>query len=227
MRIAVRPAALSSRTPHVPISIFPSPRRASSSWIRIRYPIFTTLGVLKSISRRGLTRRLRSVRIVGAEAAGLPSLAASRSARDCRHNLHGKYDNLFFRIPMPASPTAFLTVGLPNRAAIRGFRVPRRSHEWFRFRLFTGSILSVLPQYLRSRPATFPFLGKAYQCLWPFGNDDVYRRFRFLNLAIQSSAPSASTLAEALRSHDFSVACAGLHCLGGFTRGRYQSRMHR
>src|SRR6266702_6900665 len=29
----------------------------------------------------------------GAEAAELPSLAASRSARDYRHNLHGKYDN--------------------------------------------------------------------------------------------------------------------------------------
>jgi len=28
-----------------------------------------------------------------AEAAELPSLAASRSARDYRHNLHGKYDN--------------------------------------------------------------------------------------------------------------------------------------
>lgn len=63
----------------------------------------------------------------------------------------------FFRTPMPAPPTAFLTVSLPAWAAIRVFRVPRRSHEWFRFRLFTGSILSVLPQYLRSRPATFPF----------------------------------------------------------------------
>lgn len=63
--------------------------------------------------------------------------------------------------------------------------------------------------YPRSR------LGKTYQCLWPRRHDGVYQRFRSLNLAIQSNAPSALTLAEEPRSHDLSMACAGLHCRGG------------
>jgi hypothetical protein len=53
-----------------------------------------------------------------------------------------------------------LPYGRPARtawAAIRVYRVPRCSHGWFRFRLSTGGMVSVLPESLTSRPATFPF----------------------------------------------------------------------
>lgn len=74
---------------------------------------------------------------------------------------------------MPAPPSAFLAVGLPDWAAVRGFRVPHSSQEWFRFRLFTGSVVVRAAPLYKERTRYIPILGQACQCLWPVRDDGV------------------------------------------------------
>jgi hypothetical protein len=116
----------------------------------------------------------------------------------------------FSALPMPAPPTAFLAVSLPEWAAIRVFRVPPDSHGWFRSCLFTGSVPVRAAPWIKGGPTTFAFWARPVSVFGLFSLDDVYQQFRYLDHAIQSRAPSALTLAEAHPSHDFSVACAGV-----------------
>ncbi|AVK72210.1 hypothetical protein BJN34_0135 [Cupriavidus necator] len=50
----------------------------------------------------------------------------------------------FFQPPIPAQPTAFLAVRLPEpnstRAAIRAYHVPHALHDWVRACLFAGGL---------------------------------------------------------------------------------------
>src|ERR1700693_720885 len=127
---------------------------------------------------------------------------------------------------MPAPPTAFLTVNLPNgrRYGVSLFRVVRRNG--------LGSVclrvvlVSVLPHSKESSPTTSHF-GWGLSVPLALQSDDVYRQFTCVNHAIQPCTPSASALADAHQPHGSSVAFAGLLCPSGFTPDRYQSRMHR
>src|SRR5258706_6057268 len=71
----------------------------------------------------------------------------------------------FLRTPMPAPPTAFLAVSLPEWAAIRVFRVPPDSHGWFRSCLFTGSVPVRAAPWIRGGAPTVPIFAKAFSGL--------------------------------------------------------------
>jgi hypothetical protein len=87
---------------------------------------------------------------------------------------------------MPAPPSAFLAVGLPDWAAVRGFRVPHSSQEWFRFRLFTGSVVVRAAPLYKERTRYFPFWVRPVSVFGLFAMTVFKQRFRCLNLAIQS-----------------------------------------
>ncbi len=87
-------------------------------------------------------------------------------------------------------------------------------------------LLSVPPQGIKGGPTTFPFWAEPVSA---FGSSKMTMFISDSDTLTMPSSqhPSALTLAETRQSHDFSTACAGLLCFGGFTRRRCQRRMHR
>ena len=99
----------------------------------------------------------------------------------------------FFQPPIPAQPTAFLAVRLPEpnctRAAIRAYHVPHALHDWVRTCLFAGGLTTTYSDHSAEYPATY-LLVSAYHQLWHRNTHDVYQQF---TCVAHTSQPSSST----------------------------------
>lgn len=73
----------------------------------------------------------------------------------------------FLRTPMPAPPTAFLTVSLSAWTTIRVSLVPRRSQEWFRFCLSAGSVCVRAAPFKKGQSRYVPFWAGPVSVFWP------------------------------------------------------------
>jgi hypothetical protein len=89
----------------------------------------------------------------------------------------------FFQPPIPAQPTAFLTVRLPEPdrapAAIRAYHVPHALHDRVRACLFAGGPMATCPVQESGQPTTY-LLVSAIQQLGHLRNYDVYQQFTFV-----------------------------------------------
>lgn len=133
----------------------------------------------------------------------------------------------FLRFPLPTLPTAFLTVGLPQRGSYTGLPC---SAQFARDGLGSAyppvALVSVPPQLEKEGPATFPFWVRPVSVFGLLRIDDVYQQFTCVNHTVQPCAPSASTLADVFPPRRFHmVQRTGLRCPEGFTPNRYQFRM--
>jgi|GEM_PF-2502248 len=133
----------------------------------------------------------------------------------------------FLRFPLPALPTAFLTVGLPLRGSYTGLPC---SAQFARDGLGSAyppvALVSVPPQLEKEGPARFPFWVRPVSVFGLLRIDDVYQQFTCVNHTVQPCAPSASTLADMLPPRRFhTVQRTWLRCPEGFTPNRYQFRM--
>ena len=78
----------------------------------------------------------------------------------------------FLHDPLPALPTASLTIGLPKSkqppwAEIRAYPVPCQQHEQVRSCLSTGGALSTCPSSGMRHPATYHFGSGVLRCFRP------------------------------------------------------------
>ncbi|KRP85384.1 hypothetical protein TX25_28405 [Pseudomonas lactis] len=90
-----------------------------------------------------------------------------RSARPLQAGLR------FFRIPLPAAPTAFLAVRLPFPAALRAYPVPPEFLSGAAPLLFAGGRLSMMTQESRGPYLAAYRLVQACQHIWLVEHDDV------------------------------------------------------
>ncbi|SOY85343.1 conserved protein of unknown function [Cupriavidus taiwanensis] len=99
----------------------------------------------------------------------------------------------FFQPPIPAQPTAFLAVRLPEqnctRAAIRAYHVPHALHDWVRACLFAGGLTTTYSDHSAEYPATYLLVSACHQ-LWHRNTHDVYQQF---TCVAHTSQPSSST----------------------------------
>ena len=131
----------------------------------------------------------------------------------------------FLRFPLPAAPTAFLTVRLPFPAALRAYPVPHKS--------LSGSDPSYSPAAHRpwwltseeTTPCCIPF-GQACQHVWLVNGYDVYQRFTYVDRCRSSLAPHRPRAGRFHVASRLSVPDARwLHCSRSFTPSRCQLRM--
>ncbi len=86
----------------------------------------------------------------------------------------------FLQPPIPAQPTAFLTVRLPEPyrapAAIRAYHVPYTLQDWVRTRLSAGGPMTTYSEFPAEYPTTY-LLVSACQQLWHRHIHGVYQQF--------------------------------------------------
>lgn len=123
--------------------------------------------------------------------------------------------------PLPALPTAHLTVQPATWAAIRAYHVPCRSHDWVRACLFAGDPVTTYPHSSERYPITHPF-GSGLTAALACWRDDVYQQFTYVAHTSPSSASTRFCSEYLYQPSQPGTPIWGLHCQRGFTPHRYQ-----
>jgi len=132
----------------------------------------------------------------------------------------------FFQPPIPAQPTAFLAVRLPEPyrapAAIRAYHVPCALHDWVRACLFTGGPMATHSDIPTEYPTTH-LLVSACQQLWHCNAYGVYQQFTYVAHTSQPGSLTPVLLGvSAPLPHGSGTPLRGLRCQESFTPHRYQ-----